>query len=149
MATSYKQLTMKMTGMNAAEYKRAYTTYAARVRNFNTVAGTNVKPAKSFYESIKYKDSLSPLQQSISMTPATRAHRVGEKIVSATTQNIAQAQVYDAWRGAISKSATVSQLWEDYKNGKITLAEFSKRAQEWSKNRRERQEKDDPITGSD
>lgn len=148
--TDYKKLTMELSGMSKEDYKRAYTTYAARVRNFNAAAGTKVTPAKMFYYTNKYADRLSPLQQDILATPATRAHR-GERTprISATTSNIARANIYNAWEGAISKSATLTALWEKVNSGEITLAEFSKRAQEWSDARRERQEKGDPITGSD
>lgn len=145
---NYKQLTLKLTGMTEAEYKREYTTYSARVRNYNRVAGTSVSPAQMFYYSKQYADRLSPLQTAIAQTPATRARKAGEYPISATTANIARGEVYRSWEGAITKSATIRRYWEGVQNGTLSLAEFSRLAQKWSNDRREKIEKDDPTIGS-
>lgn len=145
---NYKQLTLKATGMTEAEYKREYTKYSARVRNYNRVAGTTVPSAKFFYYSKVYADRLSPLQMVIAQTPATRARRTGEYPISETTENIARAEIYRSWEGAINKSATIRRYWESYNRGELTLAEFSRLAQKWSDDRREKIETGDPTVGS-
>lgn len=145
---NYKQLTLKATGMTEAEYKREYTTYSARVRNYNREAGTMVSPAKFFYYSKVYADRLSPLQTAIAQTPATRARRAGEYPISATTQNIVNAELFRSWEGAITKSPYIRRLWELKNNGQVTNAEFSRLAQKWSDDRREKIETGDPTVGS-
>lgn len=150
---SFKQQIIQMTGMSDAEYRREYTRYAARVRNFNRATGSNVSAAKAFYNSKKYANNLSQLQEAIQATPATRAHRARTESdphdpVSAHVLKQAESYIYKAWSGAISKSTAVHSLWEEYKRGNITLAEFEKRANQWSKERREKIEKGDPTVGS-
>ena len=146
--TNYKQLTLKITGMDEAQYRREYLTYAARVRNFNRTSGTSLSPAQMFYYSKRYADNLSPRQLTIEQTPATRARAAGQYPISPTVQNIAAHQIYTDWEGAIMKSAHVRALWESYKNGTITLAEFSRLAQKWSDDRREKIRDGDPTVGS-
>lgn len=145
---NYKQLTLKATGMTEAEYKREYTTYSARVRNYNRVAGTNISPAQQFYYSKRYADNLSPLQMAIAQTPATRARQAGTYPISQTTQNIVRGELYRSWEGAINKSATIRSYWESYNRGELTLAEFSRLARKWSDDRREKIETGDPTVGS-
>ena len=143
---NYRKLTLKY--ISEADYKREYTTYAARVRNFNRAAGTNVSAAQMFYYSKRYADNLSPRQIAIAQTPATRSRVAGTYPISHTAENVASAQIFKDWEGAITKSAHVRYLWESYNRGELTLAEFSRLAQKWSNDRREKLRDGDPTVGS-
>lgn len=153
MGKHYKNKTLELTGMTEDQYKREYTRYAARVRNFNRATGSNVSASRAFYHSKKYADDLSPLQVAIQATPATRAHAQRaatdpyEKLTPAAFKEL-ETFISEAWAGAIQKSETVGKDWKEYKEGKISLAEFERRANQWSKDRKEKIEHGDPTVGS-
>lgn len=105
---NYAKLTKRLTGMTTDQYEKAYTKFAARVRNYNSIAGTNYKAAQQFYYSFRFEDGLSPALQAIQKTPATRprtagAEYLGEKAQKLVTK-LASNVLYDKWGAFIQKS---------------------------------------------
>lgn len=120
--TNYKKQIQRLTGWDNATYRKQYTTYAARARNYARAYGAEVNTAKEFLNSIKYPDSLTRRQRSILSAPATRAHKSGE--FSATRQDYWDAtaeQVISDWEGYISVSGKAQEYERIFrKQGKLT-----------------------------
>ncbi len=76
---NYAKLTRQLTGMTPAQYKKEYTKFAARVRNYNAIAGTQYQAAREFYFSYRYSNAKSPALRAIEATPATRTRRAGQQ----------------------------------------------------------------------
>lgn len=153
---SYAALTRQLTGMSAEQYKREYTKFAAQVRNYNAVAGSQYSPAKEFYYSKKYAGDLSPALEAILQTPATRARSAGAsaltgKALQATEARAAEV-VLTRWDGFIRASMNayaaghgsgeaqhIAQLLDA---GLITAAEAERQFKELAHIRDVRREKD-------
>lgn len=107
-AKNFGAMTRALTGMSTEQYKAAYTKFAARVRNYNAVAGTNYSASREFYYSFKYADDPTPALRAIEATPATRARTVGTSALSGAglrrTEQLAVTATLDKWGGFIQKS---------------------------------------------
>lgn len=105
---NFGQMTRAFTGMSSAQYKAAYTKFAARVRNYNAVAGTNYSAAREFYYSFKYADDPTPALRAIEATPATRSRTAGASALSGTglrrTEQLAVSATLEKWSGFVQKS---------------------------------------------
>lgn len=106
---SFAQATRELTGMTKEEYKAAYTKFAARVRNYNRVAGTNYQAAREFYYSFRFAGIETEALKAIKETKATRAHfkdeyiPLGEKSLS-ETEKAAQEVLKHKWGAFIAES---------------------------------------------
>lgn len=105
-------------GWTKEQYKKEYTTFAARVRNYNRAAGTHLSAAKQFLNVTKFGDNLSTLEQALLKTSATRAHRKGELVTGSL--DIAKEVAYDRWGGFLNKS-TYGQKLADQLEGRTKL----------------------------
>ena len=107
---SYKKQIQAITGYTDEQYKREYTQFAARVRNYNAIAGTNYKASHAFYISKKYAGDLSRGIQDILNTPATRTRSASQSIadaLGATAARVEQAAIStirDRWSNFIEQS---------------------------------------------
>ncbi len=68
---SYKQKTMKLTGMDKIQYQAAYDVFKHRVRRYNTIYGTNYSASKLFYEGQKYGGRSRAYQDILTTSSAT------------------------------------------------------------------------------
>lgn len=108
--TNYKKQIQRLTGWDNATYRKQYTTYAARARNYSRAYGAEINAAKELYNTIKYPGSLTRRQQRILSSPATRAHKSGE--FSATRQDYWDAtaeKVISDWDGYLAVSAKAQE----------------------------------------
>lgn len=118
--SKYAEYIRKVTGWNAAEYKREYNRFYKRARNYEAITGRSVDIARQFYYSFKYADDPSGVLMGIEAAPATQPRRAGESITfSPTTSQAVQrvlditaADVLDHFRAFINKCAeAVSYGW--------------------------------------
>ena len=119
--SNYKKQIQRLTGWDNATYRKQYTTYAARVRNYSRAYGAEVNTAKELYNTLKYPGSLTRRQRRILSSPATRAHKSGE--FSATRQDYWDAtaeQVISDWDGYLAVSAKAQEYERIFRNkGKL------------------------------
>lgn len=120
--TNYKKQIQRLTGWDNATYRKQYTTYAARARNYARAYGTEVNTAKELYNTIKYPGSLTRRQQRILSSPATRAHKAGEyKATQEAFWDATAEQVISDWKGYISVSGKAQEYERIFrKQGKLT-----------------------------
>lgn len=105
---SYAQMTRELTGLTPSQYKHEYTKFAARVRNYNAVAGTNYSASREFYYQFRYAGEPSPALKAIQATPATRARTAGGSALTgralASVEAAARDVTLDRWGGFIRSS---------------------------------------------
>ena len=120
--TNYKKQIQRLTGWDNATYRKQYTTYAARARNYSRAYGAEVNTAKEMYNTLKYPGSLTRRQQRILSSPATRAHKAGEfKATQEAFWDATAEQVISDWDGYISVSGKAQEYeWIFRKQGKLT-----------------------------
>lgn len=135
--TNYAKLTRELTGMTPKQYKKEYTKFAARVRNYNAVAGTQYQAAREFYFSFRYSHAKSPALRAIEATPATRARRKGQKFAlgkksSQVTEKAAVKVFEKKWAGwlqagrdqaAVFGASRAEAIFDLLKSGTITYKE--------------------------
>lgn len=126
MRPSYKQKTLALTGWTDAEYKREYTRFAQKVRNFNAATGADYSAARMFYNAQKPQEASKALS-AILRTPATRAHTVGEKPASRAVQTAARSYVEDRFSGLASRSNYVKEQLDALKAGKQSIETTNKK----------------------
>ena len=106
---SYAQLTRELTGLSKAEYKKQYTEFSKRVRNYNRITGENYSAAQQFYYSKRYAGEESPSLRAIMETPATQARAAGVRL-AVSRESVAAVLarqkdvVLQRWAGYIKKS---------------------------------------------
>jgi hypothetical protein len=142
MNINYKQAYMRLTGATAAEYRTAYNRIAAQTRNYNALAGTNLKASQVLYITERYKGDLSATIQDVLNTPATRAHKVAESVPErlgeTSTKRVTDAAtqtLLDRWKPFIDESerardsktdrgsGDAAKVAQDLKDGLITPAQ--------------------------
>lgn len=156
MSKNYAKMTKSLTGMSDAQYKREYTKFAARVRNYNAIAGTNYSPAREFYYSQRYAGVPSAALSAIMATPATRARKAGQGV--ALTGKAKQAAIQRAtqvfektwagwWREAENQATFGAnspslKIRDDLRNGLITYAQADAAMRNLAKIRHTRTDRD-------
>ena len=105
-----------------------YDTWRRKVKNLNTVTGSNINPKKSYeryVSAINEGYSLSPTQSAIARTGSAGK-------LSGASYKTAEKWIAGRWQGAIDKSATVRNAWDAYTRGVISLSDFNQIAKDWS-----------------
>ena len=105
-----------------------YDTWRRKVKNLNTVTGSNINPKKSYARyvtALKEGYSLSPTQEAI-----TAIGSAGN--LSGKSYKTAEKWIAERWQGAINNSATVRNAYDAYTRGVISLSDFNQIAKDWS-----------------
>lgn len=121
-----------------------YDTWRRKVKNLNTVTGSNINAKKSYERymtAINEGYSMSPTQSAVLSTGSAGN-------LSGKSYKNAERWIYARWRGAIEKSDTVRRAWDAYTRGVLSLSDFNQIAKDWSDDLRLRRQ-EYPGAGSD
>jgi hypothetical protein len=135
-------------------YDKEYNSFQKRVRNYNAVTGNKYSASRMFLIAQQIpKSQYSKSMNAIFQTSTAQPHTAGPAVVK-SKHNIETGvdAMEKIWGGARKTSKTISNLWDRYERGEITLDQFNEGAREWGKKmneaRRDR-ENGDPTIGSD
>lgn len=152
---NYGAMIRALTGMSKEQYKKAYRKFATRVRNYNTVSGTNYSAVREFYYSFKYADNPSPALLAIEETAATRPHGRGMPALTGEalkkTEEMSTDVLLKKWAGFIASSKEAREMGfggmaidvaEKLKRGEITAKQANEALKEIARERDKRRDND-------
>ena len=127
-----------------------YDTWRRKVKNLNAVTGSTINPKKSYKLFYILSFAFSAVNEGYSMSPTQSAilSTGSAGTLSGKSYKNAERWIYERWRGAIDKSATVLRAYDAYTRGVLSLSEFNQIAKDWSDDLRLRR-KEYPGAGSD
>lgn len=132
---------IKEFGLTEKQFRSEYEIFRRRVQNFNRVTGFNYSALKEYRYSKLYPNNATiKAIRSVTSTPTANITRV-----SKTTQEYSLGR----FRGLINSSIELQNYEKQLKQGKITLKEFNKKADEIGKILAEKREKYPAVAGSE
>lgn len=132
---------IKEFGLTEKQFRSEYEIFRRRVQNFNRVTGFNYSALKEYRYSKLYPNNATVKAiRSVTSTPTANITRV-----SKTTQEYSLGR----FRGLINSSIELQNYEKQLKQGKITLKEFNKKADEIGKILAEKREKYSAVAGSE
>lgn len=132
---------MKEFGLTEKQFRSEYEVFRRRVQNFNKITGFKYSALKEYRYSKLYPNNATiQAIKDVTSAPSPNLQRA-----------IKPAQEYSLgrFRGLINSSIKLQNYEKQLKQGKITLAEFNKKAVEIGKYLAEKREKYPAVAGSE
>jgi len=141
----YKQQVLKLTGWTSQEYTKKYDVFKHKVRNFNIVSGQKLSPAEQFYYKLKADKrarannevvgtNYNFIQTTLNKMSAQTKSKA-KTLENSKIEQIAASHILTRFSGLSSDinpnekyRSKFAALEEDYKSGKLSLADYNKQA---------------------
>ncbi len=141
----YKQQILKLTGWTSEQYTKRYDVFKHKVRNFNIVSGQSLSPAEQFYYKLKADKrarannevvgtNYNFIQTTLNKMSAQTKSKA-KTLESPSIERLAASHILNRFSGLSSDKnpnekyrSKFEALEEDYKSGKLSLADYNKQA---------------------
>lgn len=133
---------MKEFGLTEKQFRSEYEVFRRRVQNFNRVTGFNYSALKEYRYSKLYPNNAT-IQAIKDVTASSRNPNLQRASKPAQEYSLGR------FRGLINSSIELQNYEKQLKQGKITLKEFNKKADEIGKILAEKREKYPAVAGSE